>query len=348
MTIYIVLAIILSVFSLLKDRKWILFLSALLLLIVGGFRAESVGTDTLNYKNLFDWYGDALFNSLHATEPGYVLLQLFVVRNGLTYNALIFIVQFVSIFLLTLYAKKISHRPQYVLLCYVLLYYYLYSLNTTRQYLAAPCLLLSFYELDKGSIKKFVLLVVSAMMFHTSAFVGFFALLFYKKRLTMRVQTILLLLTFIIGITAIPQTIALSLMSFVPSVFIEYILDTGEYRELGFSLSRLLLTIFSVVLVVMLRNDSNKLSLLTFGICILNLFAFQPVIARMAQFFTIIQIALIPEIPYLLKQKYKSLKVPIMLIAYVYMIMVFIYLLHSNVGEVVPYTFGDLKFLTCL
>lgn len=345
MTIYLLLALCLSLLCLFRNCKWIVWVVAILLIIIAGFRAESVGTDTQNYENLFEWYGDELIGASHANEPGYALLQLLVVRSGLSYRAMAFICQMLIIILLSLYARKVCHHPQYLMLCYLLLYFYFYSFNTTRQYIAIPFLLFAYECLDKGNTKQAILLIICATMFHNAAFIGFLVLIFKRWHWSPSLQIILLATTFIIGITSIPQVLSLGFASYMPIDFVEdYVLRTSDYRELGFSLSRFLLTGFSILLVVMLKNNSNRLCIMTLGICILNLFAFQPVVARMAQCFTIIQITIIPEISYMIRSAYKRSALLIRVVAFIYMTVVFLYLLSANVADVVPYVFGGFHF----
>lgn len=78
------------------------------------------------------------------------------------------------------------------------------------------------------------------------------------------------------------------------------------------------------------------------GICLLNLFDFQPIIGRIAQYFTIIQIAIIPNIRILIRRKKnaKALKIA----SFIYMFVVWIYLLLNNVAEIVPYKMNPFFF----
>lgn len=344
MTEYIILALALTALCLFRNRKWTTIVTAILLIIIAGFRAESVGTDTANYELLFDWYGDDMFGSFHANEPGYALLQLLVVRGGLPYRAMVFIVQMLIISMLSIYAYRTSRRPQFVLLCYLLLYFYFYSFNTSRQYLAIPLLLFAYDLLDKGKTKGAILLFAAAVMFHNVAIIGALALIFKKWRWKPSLQIILLTTTFLVGLTSIPQALAQMTASFLPGDFANYILNASDYRAQGFSISRFLLTGFTIVLVSNLKNDSNRLSILTLGICLLNLFAFQPIIARMAQLFTIIQITIIPDIPYMIQEKSRKNVFILKTGSFAYMAVVFLYLLLSNTSQVVPYVFGGWKF----
>ena len=65
----------LSLLCAFKERKWSLIISFISLLVVAGFREQSVGTDTKNYESLFDSYGTETDMMYHAKEPLYLLLH---------------------------------------------------------------------------------------------------------------------------------------------------------------------------------------------------------------------------------------------------------------------------------
>lgn len=345
MTEYIILAVIIALLCLIHNRKWTVVVAATLLVIIAGFRAESVGTDTINYYKLFEWYGDNLFGGFHANEPGYAMLQLLVVRAGGSFHTLVFLVQLLIITGLSLFARKVAHHPQYVLLCYLLLYFYFYSFNTARQFLAIPLLLFAYHNLDIGKTKPAIVLIIVGTMFHYTAIIGMLILLFRKRRWSVKLQVTLLIVTFLVGLTSFVQIIAANMLSFLPPALFNYILSVEDYRGIDFSLSRFLLTGFTILLILTLRNTSNRLSILTLGICILNLFAFHPVVARAAQYFTIIQIVIIPEIAYMIRPKYRKGCRLLEVGAILYMIIVFAYLLSANTAGVVPYSFGSIGII---
>ena len=73
----------------------------------------------------------------------------------------------------------------------------------------------------------------------------------------------------------------------------------------------------------------------------MNIFAFNPEAARIAQYFTILQIAIIPNIPFLTRDKKKAIMLST--ISIIYMICVWSFLLFNNIGEVLPYKFGTVR-----
>lgn len=340
MEVYFFLAVVLFLSCLLTNKHAALSLSFLSLFIVSAFRDISVGTDTRNYEAIFLGFCSDPTSLHHATEPGYMLLQHIVVAWGGEYRYLIILSTLVSLGSLFYYACKISRKPTLVVLCYFLLYFFFYSLNTVRQFIAIPFVLLSFYYLERGCYKKFYLSIFAGFLFHLTALVGLLALLFRKLQFKKKIQYWLLIISFLIGVTPFIQMFLESAFSFLPVYLFNYITEF-EGRELGFSMSRFMLTFYCIILVRLSKPHLLSITILTLGICLINLFSFQPIVARAAQFFTAIQIAIIPNLSnIILKRKKRRYEKILITGSYFYMLVVWIYLLNGNIGEVVPYSFG--------
>ena len=306
----------------------------MLLLIIGGFRDVSVGTDTKNYAMLFDSYGSDVSMMYHATEPLFLLIQFLVAKMGGGYEIMLLIIMAVILGTIHFYAHLVSKSSLYVILSFFLLYFYFYSFNTMRQYMGMGFCLIAFYYLSKKKVKRYFLFIFIAFLFHATALVGLFAYILNKIKLNKKKQILLLSITFVVGLTPIVQQGMAFTLHFLPEYLYQYILES-EKTGAGFPFSRFLLTSYAIALVALLKEKTLNVKLLMLGICLLNLFDFQPVIGRIAQYFTIIQIAIIPNISVLIKRKKnaKALKIA----SYIYMFVVWIYLLLNNVAEIVPY-----------
>lgn len=194
--------------------------------------------------------------------------------------------------------------------------------------------LIAFYYLSKKKVKRYFLFIFIAFLFHATALVGLFAYILNKIKLNKKKQILLLSITFVVGLTPIVQQGMAFTLHFLPEYLYQYILES-EKTGAGFPFSRFLLTSYAIALVVLLKEKTLNVKLLMLGICLLNLFDFQPIIGRIAQYFTIIQIAIIPNIRILIRRKKnaKALKIA----SFIYMFVVWIYLLLNNVAEIVPY-----------
>lgn len=334
MEVYLLVALILTLLCIGKSSKFKLAISFLLLLIIGGFRDVSVGTDTQNYAMLFDSYGSDVSMMYHATEPLFLLIQYLVAKMGGGYEIMLLIIMAVILGTIHFYAHLVSKSSLYVILSFFLLYFYFYSFNTMRQYMGMGFCLIAFYYLSKKKVKRYFLFIFIAFLFHATALVGLFAYILNKIKLNKKKQILLLSITFVVGLTPIVQQGMAFTLHFLPEYLYQYILES-EKTGAGFPFSRFLLTSYAIALVALLKEKTLNVKLLMLGICLLNLFDFQPVIGRIAQYFTIIQIAIIPNISVLIKRKKnaKALKIA----SYIYMFVVWIYLLLNNVAEIVPY-----------
>ena len=336
MGIYVIVAILLSILSLGNSSRFKLIVSFILLTVIGGLRDISVGTDTQNYSLLFENYGTDISNMFHASEPLYLCLQYYVAVHGWPYQTLVFVIMALTMTGITFFAKKISRNSVLVLLSYYLLYFYFYSLNLMRQYIAISIILVSFYYLYSNQIKNYVLCVAIACLFHVTAIIGLLGIIVNKCAFSSQLQICLLLFTLIVGVTPFIQVVSANMLGFLPSYLFDYVIDYNT-GKLSLPVSRILLTLFGIMLVIVMK-ENLFVKLFVVGVCILNMFSFQPIMGRIAQFFTIAQIGIIPNISTLIKKEYYKNVSAIKLVSYAYMWVVWMYLISSNVGEVRPYT----------
>lgn len=338
MFVYFILFYLLSLLCAFKEKRWPLIISFISLLVVAGFRDQSVGTDTKNYENLLDSYGTEIDMMYHAKEPLYLLLHYFVAYNGWGYSTLMFLSSAIVLTLLYVFTIKESPKANYTILCFFLLYYYFYSFNTVRQFQAMMFVLLAWHYQVRKKYKLYYTFIILGVCFHLTGLIGFLSLIIDRTKLSANKQTVCLLLSYFIGLTPIVKSILSVIFVFLPGEFYAYISGSDD-RELTMSLSRFLLTLYVATLINLLRGNNIWLKLLFWGVLSLNLFAFQPVIGRITQYFTIVQIIIIPLIPCLIR--YKKYSQMLVLGSFVYMVTVWLYLLLANTAEVVPYKFGN-------
>lgn len=338
MFVYIVLIIFLCLLNFTKHKKFGLFISFVLLLIIGGLRDPEVGSDSANYMNLYKWYGEDLKNT--RVEPLYAIIQFVSVVQGWGYEVIQFITMTITLVVLCYVIYKWSEKPIYSVLCYVLLYFYFHSFNITRQYLAIPFILLSFYYLSQNKIKKYFIFVLIGMTAHVTAAVSLVAFFLYRYSISNIKWVYILIVSFAIGITPLGQ-IVIQMITQALGRYANYSDKTNDFvRESLFSVSRLLINIYAIIFLIWAQKKNFMLSLLSFGVCLLNLLAFQPVGGRICQYFTIMQIFIIPAIPSLVynREKRKMLSVG----SFFYMLAVWVYLITANSAGVVPWKYGNM------
>lgn len=330
MFVYIVLLVVLCAFALKPRSAALLFISFLLLFAVEAFRDYSVGTDTINYISK---YNSDIINSVSGTVKGLEIGWTFLVRT----NAAIFenpdrpiLIVSTLLFLVPLYivaAKYCKRRTGLVILYAFLLYFYFNSFNTIRQSIAMSWCLWAYCVFDRGDRVKALLIYLVAVSIHTTAFL--MIVLPFIRRMKMNMTWVLIILggTFVIG--------AFNLISPIVGLIAgneTYALYADAFQTGGTSFSPTRLAVNALVIYLFYKTKSAHpmLKFLLVGVALLNLFAALPYVARIAQYFQIFQIILYPRL------RSRNAR----LIACLYAFTTFGFLLYSNVGEIVPYSFG--------
>jgi len=327
MVLYLFLVLFLLIGSFLKQDKKIFILSFLIMLLIGGLRGISVGTDTINYKDLYSGV------ELKGFEVGYYYLNDYIISHGYNFQIMIFISMLLCLFPVFFVSSKLSSRPLLSVTLYVLLYFYFNSFNVMRQSIAISLFFLALYFYHKNNKSGYIISIIVAALFHTTALIVLVIYPFYKIHIHKFIYIILILVSFFVGALNI---FPLILQKFDIGELYKVYLEVSLGSATSFSFTRLLLNMWLLYLII--SGNHNDLFLKNFfiGVFLLNIFSFSPVLARISQYFLLAQIIVIPNL--MLSHSYKYQR-NFQVIGVLYAIIVFAFLISSNVGEVVPYTF---------
>src|ERR1035437_7444476 len=193
MVLYLFLVLFLLIGSLLKQNKKIFILSFFILLLIGGLRGISVGTDTINYKDLYSGV------ELKGFEVGYYYLNDYIISHGYNFQIMIFISMLLCLFPVFFVVNRISSRPLLSITLYVLLYFYFNSFNVMRQSIAISVFFLALYFLQKNNKFGYFISIIIAALFHTTALIVLVTYPFYKINMHKFIYIILILISFLIG-----------------------------------------------------------------------------------------------------------------------------------------------------
>lgn len=157
-----------------RSRKTLCFLLLLPLWAMTAFRAETVGNDTLNYIRAFTDIGkcinigEAIQGS--RMEIGYVVLNYLLAKCGASY--LLFQTLTGAFIYWSLWRFISEHSNNIGLSCFIFLTMRMFAgpMNTVRMWLAIAVLLFSVPFLLKRRVIPFIIIVVIASTFHTTAF----------------------------------------------------------------------------------------------------------------------------------------------------------------------------------
>lgn len=180
MTIYwiLVLAILIIGFPMQphlskKRAKAFLWIAFLMLFVVSGFRAYSVGADTRTYINLFQHIESENFADSRY-EIGFLIYVSVLYSLSKDPGVLLIVSSVICIGSACLLSYYFSKNPILSMMLYILLGSYFSQMNIMRQAIAMSIIEIAFILLTQKNQKiTAAILIVLATTFHTVAYMGF-------------------------------------------------------------------------------------------------------------------------------------------------------------------------------
>ena len=179
MNIYIVVIVSLALLSLLyllvgkKEKRGCYIIGCLIVLPLIVFRDISVGSDTVKYCNIFSYYSMLPWKECFSFrwEPGLLLIMkfisTFVSSDSRAYIIIIGLISLIPLFVLI---NKDSPLPIISLIIFMT-FLFTDAEYLNRQWLAVVVLMFSYKYIRERKFVKFVICVLLAMCFHTSAII---------------------------------------------------------------------------------------------------------------------------------------------------------------------------------
>lgn len=172
-------------------RKGLIFVFAAQLVCLTGFRKYTVGVDTKQY---YYWFRYLTANNIdkfwrQSSDKGayiYKLLNYVVWKLGGSFQVVLFIAAIIAIAPVIYYICKNSKNIFLSFFIYLSFNYYLYTLITIRQSAAYGIILLSVNSIKKRKPFRFLILVLLAAGFHTSALFFLPAYLLYNMKINQK------------------------------------------------------------------------------------------------------------------------------------------------------------------
>ncbi len=168
-----------------KTKDIVFLVSACILLsCIEGFRAYSIGTDTRGYVASFVQLDDAYETYEICSKLLVDLVHIFT-SNPTVY---LIVCAFLTNGLILIAIHRLSDDRRYSLFLFVSLLFYFTSFNAMRQAMAYAFVLNAFFYIREKKYIRFVLFVLIAVGFHSSALIALVYLLipvlcFMKKKL---------------------------------------------------------------------------------------------------------------------------------------------------------------------
>lgn len=218
--------------------------------LLSGFR-YMVGTDFYNYKVYFeniDYY--KYKNS--PFEGGYYLLNKLVHLFSNNSQLIFLIISFITIYLINITLSKYSSKYWISIFLFITLHFYYESFNIMRQYVAIAIVFYSIEFIYKENLKKYLICVLIATMFHKTAI--FMMPFYWLLRMKFKLKT------YVIGVVMSPIiAIMIPKIIHVISLFIPKYAYYVQYGVSGASANSAII-ISLVILIFMLANIDTFIS----------------------------------------------------------------------------------------
>jgi len=317
-----------------RDKEIFLIIAFIILTFISGFRAIEVGTDTKSYIELFN----RLLIGIKDThnEYGYVIFNNLVGLFSKNPNAIIIATSiFINLGILSFiyYNSKNVWLSVYL---YITMYYYFFSFNYVREFMAIALVVNSYYFLKKKKIFLFLLFITLAVSFHTTAIIGLLLYFAYWKSSNLKV------IYLIFGISIVFLFKFDVIMSYFFQYFPRYNVYSGSYldRSGGIMIIVLYFLIFITLVFFKSRSNNSEYNTMIIISCIsaaLSIIGYKHFIfVRPALYFYIFSIIIIPEIISRFKPKNRHL---VLLLICVTSFMYMLYYFNNNWHNVLPYGF---------
>lgn len=168
-----------------KYKKiYFVYISTGCLLLLYVLRADSVGWDTHNYKNIFEQINS--FNLFHSyLEPGWIILNRFIYNISDNFQIALLVYGLIILFCYSRLVLKYSKNYFVSFSVFYLCGFYFNSMNQTRQIIAVMlCTISTSYLIDK-KIFRAILIYFIACLVHSSAifFLIFFLAAYFVKKI---------------------------------------------------------------------------------------------------------------------------------------------------------------------
>lgn len=276
-----------------KDKLF-LMVSFILLTSVSAFRGNSVGTDTDSYITIFMRYVYGIHDP--HSEIGFATLNEIIAAFTENPQIIIIVSSIIINLGLIVFIYHNSKMPWLSVYLYITLYYYFFSFNYMRQFIAISIILISWNFLKQRKFITFFILVILASTFHTLGLIGILLIVVYWKRMSTKIIPLIFggTITVFLGMNLF--------LEYLFQIFPRYAYYGGDYLEGegGIMIVVLYFSLFISTLILKQRNSSEEYNMLLIIASIsaaLSILGYHYYIfVRPALFFNVFSIIIIPEL----------------------------------------------------
>ena len=336
---YFLLILYMIFFFQIKNQKIksVLFIVAVIqLILLQGLRSPYLGNDMPFYWFYYNKQLPYSITNLSFSNFEILFKVLTKVISSITLDKHIYlvIISFLSTVPISIVIYKKSKNPILSLLLFLSFGFYNFNFSGLRQAIAFAIVFYSFLFIIDRKLIKFIISIVIASLFHSSALVFIPAYFLFDFKITKFKIILMIFIDVFIYIFKVP------IFGFINSFF---------YEEYGMVLSDSYLWMIMCLSILMIcllfykkissDNKSILYNLVIIGTAIMLLSPIANNILRVANYYFMFIILLIPEVISYIKSNKNGLLVNLMTI--IFSISLYIYLLLVDSYSIVPYIFGN-------
>lgn len=318
-------------------KKYFIAIITLQLILILSMRHYTIGVDVFRYLEHFrniSHFDLQQFLS-HRFEIGYKLLNKFIGIFTLNEQVFLTIIATITIIPVGRFIYKYSKMPFLSFGLYIAFNFYSFAFSGLRQAIACGIILISYDFVVKRKIMGFIICILLAGSFHQSALLFFPAYYLYKVKITKKIIVFTILVNFLLY----------TLRKEIFTLFTRYMFERFDIIETG-ARNWMLLSIIIIFLSLLfykrvIDRDAKMNSIYMLVIVGVTLMVFSTIgsnAMRVANYYYIFVIILIPEVLSSIKDK-----MIFIIGGYIVIISVFVlhiwFLLYPDTYHMVPYRF---------
>lgn len=296
-----------------------------LLILFSGLRVSGVGSDDHNYEYIFnemptlsEYIGNpGLYDlSSYRKEIGFLIVNLILKSISNDYTTLFMFCALFSVGIAGSAYRYLSPFP-YVSLLLFFVHTFLYrDMNQIRAAMAAAICLYCIPYMARQAYLKVVLVILTASLFHVASLCMFLAMLFGLQEPSRKKACAYVLFSIFLGVISISSVI----LSFLPGLNTSITTSVVNYsqsemysQDLGMwhitNIKSLVILLVLTIFFNKLRSQINYFSVMysfyTLGVCWRLAFNDFAILAgRIATFFEIVEVVLVPCLILLVRQRF--------------------------------------------
>lgn len=313
-----------------KETKNLFFLRVCFLVftILVGFREFNVGNDTSTYLALFKNCSILGWKSIELIanyEKGYLILNVLISLISNSSRFFMIILSIICNYSIYKFIKDNSKNYFVSIIFYITLLFFYSSMTMMRQFVALSIILLGFKYVKNKSLIKFILIVLLASTFHSSAFIALLLYPMYHLKFTNKKVVLILIISIFVYVFLGSLFNNISLYLNKSTAYIDKLGDV-KVASVLYTAVYFVIYIFTYVLLKNNKNEKNNsfylfIALISFLINFLSIKI--SILSRASQYFTIFIIVILPNI--IDQYKFDKRSKPIM-----YFIICILFIIYSS------------------